>query len=225
VIINTKDGVVKGPGFLDDYSFVASAALDLYEATGDPRHVGHARRIADRMLELFWDEPGAGFFFTPEGGEKLIVRAKDPFDQAIPSGASIAALVLLRLSGLVDEKYGLVAEKALGRVAGAAAGNPFGFGQTLCVLDRLVRGSVDVVLVGSREDERTRGLASAVFTEYLPNRTVAWVDPADPSSSEACAVLAEGKPKKEQPVAYVCKGRTCSAPVGSSEELGAALSS
>jgi hypothetical protein len=176
------------------------------------------------MIELFWDEAGAGFFFTPEGGEKLIVWAKDPFDQAIPSGASIAALVLLRLSGLVDEKYGLVAEKALERVAGAAAQNPFGFGQTLCVLDRLIRGSVDVVLVGKKDDDRTRGLAGAVFGKYLPNRTVAWLDPGDPSSREACAVMAEGKTATAGPVAYVCRGRVCSAPVAMPKELEVELS-
>jgi len=219
----TKDGVVKGPGFLDDHSFLASAALDLYEATGDPRYVAHARRIADRMLELFWDEAGAGFFFTPEGGEKLIVRAKDPYDQAIPSGASIGALVLLRLSSLVGDPYGRVAVKALERVAGAAADNPFGFGQTLCVLDRLVRGSVDVVLVGAREAEGTRSLAAVAFGKYVPNRTVAWLDPGDPGSREACAALADGKPPQKAPVAYVCRDRTCSAPVSTPEELARAL--
>jgi uncharacterized protein YyaL (SSP411 family) len=220
-----KDGVIKGPGFLDDFSFLASAALDLYEATGEARYVTEARKITDRMLELFWDEAGAGFFFTPEGGEKLIVRAKDPFDQAIPSGASIASLVLLRLSALVDEKYGRVATKALEAIAGAAVENPFGFGQTLCVLDRLIRGSVDVVLVGPRRDERTRGLASVALAKYLPNRTMAWADPGDVSTRDACAVLAEGKAAKEGPVAYVCKGRTCSAPVGTEEGLRTELSS
>jgi uncharacterized protein len=224
VMRHVKDGVVKGPGFLDDYSFVASAALDLYEATGEPKYVEDARRIADRMLELFWDEAGAGFFFTPEGGEKLIVRAKDPFDQAIPSGASIAALVLLRLGALVEERYGGIAAKALERVAGAAAENPFGFGQTLCALDRFIRGSVDVVLVGAREDDKTRAMAGVVFGRYLPNRTVAWFDPADARTRQACAVLAEGKPEKAYPVAYVCKGRTCSAPIASAEELEAELS-
>jgi uncharacterized protein YyaL (SSP411 family) len=219
----TKDGAVKGPGFLDDHSFLASAALDLYEATGNPRYVAHARRIADRMTELFYAEGDGGFFFTSRGGEALIVRAQDPYDQAIPSGGSIASLVLLRLSALADSAYAKIAEEALSRVAGAAAANPFGFGQTLCVLDRLVRGSVDVVLAGPRDDPRTRALAGAVFAAYLPNRTLAWLDPLDPASRLACAVLAEGKPVQGEPVAYVCRGRACSAPVTTPEGLRAAL--
>jgi hypothetical protein len=215
--------VVKGPGFLDDYAFVASAAIDLYEATGDPSYVVKARAIADRMLELFWDKASAGFFFSPEGGERLIVRTKDPFDQAIPSGSSMASLALLRLSALVNEKYGEAATQALERLTGAAIQNPFGYGQTLCVLDRLVRGSVDVVVVGPRADERTRALAATVLRSYVPNRTLAWLDVSDPRSREACAALADGKTAQSEPVAYVCRGRACSLPVAHPQELRQAL--
>jgi uncharacterized protein YyaL (SSP411 family) len=210
---HTKGGLTRGPGFLDDYSFLTSAALDLYEATGDPSYVVTARALADRTIELFWDEASAGFFFTSNGGEKLIVRPKDPFDQAIPSGSSLAMHALLRLSSLVGGIYGRVAGRALEKVAGAAVDNPFGFGQTLCVLDRVVRGTVEVVLVGSRADPRTRALAEVAFARYLPNRTLAWLDPEDAASRQACSVLAEGKAAQGEPVAYVCKGSACSLPV------------
>jgi hypothetical protein len=82
----------------------------------------------------------------------------------------------------VDAKYTELGERELVRLAPSAMENPFGFGQTLCELDRLVRGSVDVVLVGPRADERTRALAAAVFARWIPNRNVAWIDPTDPSS-------------------------------------------
>jgi uncharacterized protein YyaL (SSP411 family) len=64
-----------------------------------------------------------------------------------------------------------------------------------------------------------------VFGKYLPNRTVAWLDPRDPSSREACAVMAEGKPATAGPVAYVCRGRVCSAPVTTQKDLEVELSS
>ena len=69
VCATSKDGVVKGPGFLDDHAFVADAALDLYEATGDPRWVALARALADAMLAHFWDAKDDGFYFTPDDGE------------------------------------------------------------------------------------------------------------------------------------------------------------
>jgi uncharacterized protein YyaL (SSP411 family) len=217
-----KGDVVKGPGFLDDHAYLANAALDLYEVTGDPRRAVLARALVDGMIEAFW-EAGEGFFFTPKDGETLITRSKDPYDNAVPSGASMACRALLRLGTLVDVKYTDLGEKELLRLAPSAVANPFGFGQTLCELDRLVRGSVDVVLVGPRDDARTRALAATVFAKWLPNRTVAWLDPSSPESRAACALLGEGKAPKDTPVAYVCRGRTCSLPVATPEDLARLL--
>jgi uncharacterized protein YyaL (SSP411 family) len=224
VFRHVKDGRVVGPGFLDDHAFVAAAALDLYEATGEPSYVVKARAVADQMIESFWDKAGGGFFFTPDDGEALIVRAKDPFDHAIPSGSSVAALTLLRLGALCDEKYVSPAATELSRVAAQAVENPFSLGQSICALDRIVRGSIDVVLVGRRDDPKTRELAAVTLRAYLPNRTLAWVDDADPASRAASRLLAEGKPAKAEPVAYVCRARTCSAPITSPEDLGRELS-
>ncbi len=210
-----KDGVTRGPGFLDDYSFVADAALELYEVTGDASYVAIARALADAMLAHFWDEASGAFYFTPSDGETLIHRAQDPYDHAIPSGAAIALQVMARVGAMVDEKYLRVAERGTERLAPAAMENPFGMAQTLMNVDRLVRGTIDVVLVGAIDDPATRALAKVAFEAYVPNRVVAW--------SEGAPLLAADKPKKERPVAYVCKGRACSAPVDTAEALRALL--
>ena len=213
------DGVVvKRPGFLDDYAYLANAALDLYEASGDPANVAFAERLATALTTRFWTERD-GFFFTPADGEALIVRSKDSFDHAVPSGASMACRALLRLGALVDPRFGALAEAELTRLGQAALDNPFGYGQTLCELDRVVRGATEVVLVGPRKDPRTRALARAAFSVWLPARTIAWLDPADPASRAACTVLAEGKEVGTAAAAYVCRGRTCSLPVTTPEAL------
>jgi uncharacterized protein YyaL (SSP411 family) len=217
-----KGDVIKGPGFLDDHAYLANAALDLYEVTGDPRRALLARALVDGMIEAFWEE-SEGFFFTPKDGEALITRSKDPYDNAVPSGASMACRALLRLGTLVDAKYTELGEKELLRLAPSAVANPFGFGQTLCELDRLVRGSVDIVLVGPRDDARTKALAETIFAKWLPNRTVAWIDPSDETSKAACALLGAEKPARDMPVAYVCRGRTCSLPVATPDGLRALL--
>jgi uncharacterized protein YyaL (SSP411 family) len=214
--------IVKSPGFLDDHACLANAALDLYEVTGDPAKVRIARAVVDGMLDAFWTEAD-GFFFTPKDGEALITRSKDPYDNAVPSGVSMAARALLRLGALVDAQYAKLGEAVVSRIAQAAIANPFGYGQTLCELDRVVRGSVDVVLVGPRNDERMKALARTVFSKWLPNRIVAWVDPTDPASIAACSVLADGKPVTTDPAAYVCRGRTCSLPVTTAEALRSLL--
>src|SRR5258708_39630158 len=90
VLRHYKDGVARGPGFLDDHAFVGDAALDLYEATGAPRWVTLARGTAEAILAHFYDAHEDGFFFASDDGEKILVRTKDPFDHAVPSGAPVA---------------------------------------------------------------------------------------------------------------------------------------
>jgi uncharacterized protein YyaL (SSP411 family) len=210
---------VRGPGFLDDYAFLADAALDLYEVTGKPAYVADARALADGMLRHF---AGAeGFYFTPDDGETLLVRTRDAFDQAVPSSTSIALQVLVRLGALVGAPYteSPTSARDLERLAPAALENPFAFGQTLAVLHRLVRGNVEIVLVGARGDARTRALARAALHAYVPNRVLAWADPDDAEARAACAALADGKPARSEPVAYVCRDRACAAPVSDPAQL------
>jgi len=217
-----KGDQIVGPGFLDDHAFLAAAALALYEATGDERRLLASRRIADRLLEQFSDGSGT-FFFTPASGEKLIVRVEDPFDQAIPAGAAVAASVLLRLGSLIDASYSAPAERYLERMAPAALENPFAFSYTIGALDYLVRGSTDVVILGSTQDPAARALHRAALRTYLPNRNIVWADPTRPSSLAAAERLTAGKPAGSRPTAYVCRARTCSPPISDPEQLAQTL--
>ncbi|HEX4445261.1 MAG TPA: thioredoxin domain-containing protein [Polyangiaceae bacterium] len=223
VLRHTKDGAVKGPGFLDDHAFVADAALDVYEATGDLRWIALARSIADAILTHFYDAPSGSFDFTPDDGEKILVRPKDPFDHAVPGAASTACKALLRLGALAGEKYAVPATRAVEQLAAPALDNPFGMSVTVASVDRLITGSVDIVLVGPRSSEALRALAREAHRAYLPDRVLAYVDPAEPSTLQAVSALGEGKPGHPDPVAYVCRGRTCSLPIRSPEDLATAL--
>ncbi|KYF95355.1 hypothetical protein BE20_45800 [Sorangium cellulosum] len=212
------------PGFLDDQAYLGNAALDLYEATSDPRYVGVARATADAMVAHHWDDAARGFFFTPDDGDALIARTQDIYDQAAPSATSMAALLCLRLAEIADERYLPPAERQLEALAPAAIENPFGLSQTVCALDRLARGSVTVVVVGEAGSAAAGELAREAFEAYLPNRAVVLVDPARPETAAAAQVVAEGKPARTgAAVAYVCRGRTCSAPVTTPAELKALL--
>jgi uncharacterized protein len=205
-------------GYLDDYAYMANAALDLFELTSTTRYLESARALVKTALDLF-EDPDGGFFFTPRDGETLITRNKDPYDAAIPSGVSMMSLALLRLFALDgDPSYEERARKALEPIASAAANNPLGFSQSVIAFDRLVRGSTDVVVVGP--SDKSRLLLDAVRRTYVPHRTLLLVDPSDATAKPA---LAEGKEAKSGPVAYVCRGRTCSPPVADSAALAAAI--
>ncbi len=206
------------PGFLDDQAYLGNAAIDLYEATGEPRFVASARAIAGAMVEHHGDPAGGGFYFAPDDAEPLILRTRDAFDQAIPSAASMAALLCLRLGALVNPALAEPGEKQLEAVAASALENPFGMAQAVVGMDRMVRGSTEVVVVGTRD--AAEPLVEATYRAYLPDRVLAVVDPDNPQSMEAARHVAAGKPGEAgTAVAYVCRGRTCSAPVSDAEDL------
>ena len=92
-----RQGQAKLPAYLEDYAFLAHGLIRLHAATGDARWLQEARALAERMIADFEDREEGGFFFTAVGHESLLARAKDPFDNALPSGNSMAILDLMAL--------------------------------------------------------------------------------------------------------------------------------
>jgi hypothetical protein len=97
-----RDGEAAIAGFLDDYAFFIGALLDLYEADFDPAHIETAMALMDKMRELFEDQAEGAFFSTAAGDSSLVMRMKDDYDGAEPSGNAVALLDLLRLAHFTD---------------------------------------------------------------------------------------------------------------------------
>jgi uncharacterized protein YyaL (SSP411 family) len=130
-------GQAKIPAYLEDYAFLAHGLLQLYTATGDARWLREARALTDRMLADFEDREEGGFFFTAEGHESLLARPKDPFDNALPSGNSIAILNLLELHRVTGESsYRDHAAKALGAFSTLISERGFAMPMMLVALER-----------------------------------------------------------------------------------------
>ena len=101
-----KTATAKLNGYIEDYANVADGLIVLYQVSGEVKYLVEAKRLAELMITEFWDADNGGFFFTSNDHEELIVRNKDFYDNATPSGNSVAADVLLRLAKLLgDEKY------------------------------------------------------------------------------------------------------------------------
>ena len=221
-----KDGSAKHVGFLDDYAYVASALVTLYETTGSLRWLEEARRLADKMVEEFWDEEGGGFFYNGRSGEKLIVRNKDYFDNATPSGNSVAAECLLRLSVLTgDEGYSRKAVNVLRLVRDAVERYPSAFGYALGAMDFYLSTPKEVVIVstahGSGDDARS--LAREVWTRHLPNKVLVQASEADARAAELIPLLRERTAVGGRATAYVCEHYACRQPVSTPEELAMQL--
>jgi uncharacterized protein YyaL (SSP411 family) len=219
-----KDGRAKHVGFLDDYSYVVSGLITLYETTGRLRWLEAALRLTDKMLEEFWDEEGGGFFYNGKSGEQLIVRNKDYFDNATPSGNSVAAEVLLRLSVLTgNENYRRRAVNVLRLVRDAVERYPSAFGYALGAFDFHLSTPKEVVIVTGEDEENGGRLRREVWTRYLPNKVVAETPGNDASAAELVPLLRERTAGGGRATAYVCESYTCLQPVNTPEDLAAQL--
>ena len=212
-----RDGRTSGPAYLDDYAMLAEACLTLYETTFDVRFFREARKLCDEILTLFRDPERGGFFQTGSDAESLVVRPKELFDNAVPSGNSVAALVLQRLALLTGEtEYEQAGLSALRLVRDYAAQSPTGFGYALAALDFYLSPVREVAIVGSPDGDDTRDLVKEVHGRFLPNAVLAVAGPGDAAQVE---LLRERPTRDGKATAYVCERFVCQQPVTEPEEL------
>ncbi len=103
VMARYRDGDVRYNGYLDDYAYLSWAYAELFEATFSVKYLEQTRWLADRMIDLFWDDQEGGFFFSGHDSEQLLSKEKEVFDGALPSGNSVAAVMLAKLGHLTGE--------------------------------------------------------------------------------------------------------------------------
>ncbi len=207
-----KDGRAKLNAYIEDYANLADGLIELYQTSGEARYLTEAKRLADLMITEFWDEDNGGFYFTSADHEELIVRTKDFYDNATPSGNSAAADVLLRLSKFYgEEKYERFAATVLRLAASQIRRHPQGFGRALSAMEFHLAPVKEIAVIGPRGNDLER----EVQDRYLPNTVVALSEAA---SSEVPVmngkVMIDGNP-----TAYVCENFVCKRPVTSAEEL------
>jgi uncharacterized protein YyaL (SSP411 family) len=209
-----KDGRAKQNAFQEDYACLLDGFISLYEATFDSRWIGEAEELADQMIRFYWDSRDGGFYFTSDDHESLIHRPKDFYDNATPSGNSVAAGALLKLWKLTGEsRWSRYATAVLESVAGLMAEHPSAFPHVLCVLDFFLGEVKEIAIIGDPRDGDAKSLLDEVFHAYLPNKVLA-------CGMEGGLFLLENKRRIEgMATAYVCKDFTCTQPVTSPSEL------
>jgi uncharacterized protein YyaL (SSP411 family) len=221
-----RDGRAGVPGYLDDHAMMAEGCLALYEATFDVRFFREARALADDMIRLFRDEEMGGFFQTGVDAEVLVIRPKELFDNAVPSGNSVAAEVLQRLSLLTGEpEYERAGVSALRLVRDYMERAPSGFGRALGALELYLSTAKEVAIVGDPASGDTRALIAEVQGRFLPNMVVAAASPGDEAAAREIALLRDRPSVNGMATAYVCERFVCRRPVTDPADLAAELAS
>jgi uncharacterized protein YyaL (SSP411 family) len=221
-----RDGEAAYAAYLDDYAFFVWGLIELYEATFEISYLEEAIALNEAMIDILGDEQGGGLFFTGKGNEPLITRSKEIYDGALPSGNSVAALNLLRLSrvtGNIDlEKR---AEQLTRAFATQVMDHPMAYTQLLVALDFMIGPSQEIVIAGDPANKVTRAMIRAVRRKFLPNKVVL-LHPDGPEGKrlEALSPFCEGmRPINQEPTVYVCEQYACQAPVKDVDELEAVL--
>jgi len=216
-----KDGVATVHGFLDDYAFLALGLLELYEATFKAGYLKTALELADDMMQLFWDPVSGGFYYTSNDCEELIVRKKEVYDGAYPSGNSAALLLLLRL-GRISARRELVeaAEKLLKAFSKRVVEYPAGYTCLLLGLDFALSPSQEVVIVGDPEREDTKEMIAALRSEWSPNRVALLKWSGAEQDVAGVAAYTQGMEAMDgRATAYVCSNYACRSPTTDPGEL------
>jgi uncharacterized protein YyaL (SSP411 family) len=214
------------PAFLDDYALLVQALLDLYEAQFDTGHLQLAIDLTLQMRERFEDAEHGGFFSSPEGDASLVMRVKDDYDGAEPSGNSVALMNLLRLTQMTNrDEFRQSASRALAAFERRLSLAPSALPQMLAACEFLLSHPRQIVVAGARGAADTESLLRAIHARFMPNRVALLID-----SEETRARLAQNIPEVAamQPVdgcaaAYVCRDYACQLPVTNAAALAELL--
>ncbi len=204
------------PGFLDDYAILVQGLLDLYEAQFDRRHLELAVRLTEKQQELFEDTGSGAFFSTEADDPRLVLRVKEDYDGAEPSGNSVAVMNLLRLARMTNRaSFGESARRTLAAFASRLSLAPVAIPQMLMACEFVLGEPREIILAGRRDSPEMRALLRELHTRFVPGKVVLLVD-----STETQHALAAGIPSIESmdPLqagarVYVCRNYTCRLPV------------
>ena len=202
-----KNDIAKYPAFLDDYAFLIQALILLHEITADANWLLKAKAITERVIDNF-SEKGAPFFYYTETGQgDVIIRKKEIYDGAIPSGNSVMAYNLYRLSIYFDKKEWKEQSIDMVRSLGDLIFRyPTSFGVWACLFLEIVSGTYEITVLGNNYQK----LQLELFNHYLPHKVLM----AATTENEEFPMLA-GKISTEKPLIYLCKEFICQQPVDS----------
>ena len=213
-----RKGQAAHPGKLDDYAFCAWGLLELYGATFQPGYLAEAQRLMECLLDRFFDGEHGGFYPYASDGEQLITRTKETYDGAMPSGNSVAALVLSRLARLTGEaRWRAAAGLQLAYLAGAVRAYPAGYGFAMLAFLEELWPSAELVCAAQAVPEE---LTALLREASRPELTVLV---KTPETAEALAELAPFTRDYPLPEAgaryYLCRNGTCAQPVDSAAKV------
>jgi len=197
-----RAGEAAYPAYLDDYAFLIWGLLELAEATLDKEYIVKAEKLSEEMERLFADQEGGGYYFTGSDGEEILLRPKELYDGAMPSGNSVAALSLLRLAGLAKkEKWEKKAREMLDSFSLAVGKYPRAYTFFMLSLEWTLFPSAQLAFLGEKENNILQEMIKLAQKQFQPGRVLFYEE------------------TDKNPTAYLCENYTCLPPVTTIEQF------
>jgi uncharacterized protein YyaL (SSP411 family) len=214
-----REGERDSVQLLDGYAFLLAGVLDLYETTLTAEHLAFAIALAESMVARFYDAENGGFWQSAAGAKDLILRVKEDYDGAEPSGNSVAILALLKLGRITDRKeFTQAAEQSLRLFANRLQQVPQAVPYMLQALDFSLEEPRRAVVAGDPGSPKTRALLRAIHSVYQPNKVVL-------GNSGPVEPFAQTLPARGGPVVYLCTGTACQPPANDPAQIRKAAGS
>jgi uncharacterized protein YyaL (SSP411 family) len=207
---------------LDDYAFMVLALIELYQSTFKFEYINKALKLQEYLDKYFWDDKNGGYFFTDSRSEELIVRQKESYDGAIPSGNSVSAFNLVRLGRITMNAEFEKKATRIGEVFGENIKNsPVSHTYLLSVIDYLSGPSYEIIIVDGEKKEGSREFFEIINKHFIPNKIVIYKSEDQDFNQvrELKAFINELHPVNNKPTAYICKNYYCELPVTNKEDL------
>ncbi len=217
-----RDGTAGLDAHLDDYAFMVSGLLDLYESSFQAQWLQYAITLTGTQIELFEDSRAGGFFDVSGRDASILMRMKSDYDGAEPTGNSVAALNLLRLAQMTDNQSW--SEKATSTIAAFAdrlAEYPPIMPQMLIAYDFQLDKPKRVVVAGKPGAADTEKMLDAIHSRFLPNKIILLADGGEGQAllSQHLQFLADIAMQENKATAYLCQNYTCKLPTTDVNEL------
>ena len=199
---------------IDDYSFFIWGLLELYQATFDTRFLASAINFSNIMVEDFFDKKEGGFFIGPNNGEQLIVRAKDSYDGAIPSGNAVAALNCIKLSKITgNSKWENIAFKTFKAFSSKISQAPSAHSFMLSAFMFGLESPKEVVIVAKQENDITKNEIMELQHEYNPHSVFIFKSMKESSELDLLAPWTKTHHTIEDKTTYfICENFACKMP-------------
>jgi len=210
-----RDGEAKYGAHLEDYAFLVQGLLDLYEASLNIKWLETAIELTKQQINLFYDPENGGFYDTGGEDSSLIIRTKEFYDSAEPSGNSIAILNLLRLSQMTDnENWREIVDKSLAYFGERIKQAPQAMPQFLAAVDFSLSKPKQIIIAGSADDPLTKELLREVHSRFIPNKIILLADGENGQKILASYIpfIESVKMIDRKSTAYICENYACKLP-------------